>query len=100
MPTRPDLRAVHQTKYQPGSAQTRWNVLSPVDFIVGGKEGIRLIDAMNLNFSHLDARDDHMFVEECIGSSVSLRIGVRIPSEFARTVAEPSLGLVCGTPIG
>ncbi|KAF9789471.1 hypothetical protein BJ322DRAFT_537059 [Thelephora terrestris] len=73
LPTHPDLRAVQQNMYRCESAQ-RWKPLPPIDFIVQGCEGINLVDAMNMNFSHLDDRDDPMFADKETGNTVSLRI--------------------------
>ena len=79
--TRPDLRAVQQTKYQCDSTQKNWDPLPPIDFAVkaeeGIKEGINLNDALNMNSSPLDGRDDPMFMDGQTGNSVSLRIKVR-----------------------
>ncbi|KAF9785292.1 hypothetical protein BJ322DRAFT_1108747 [Thelephora terrestris] len=71
---RPGFKAVTQTKYYPETAQKSQEHLPPVDFTVQGNAGIRLTDALNMNFSHLDGRDDLMFVEGDAGPSVSLRI--------------------------
>ncbi|KAF9785331.1 hypothetical protein BJ322DRAFT_825263 [Thelephora terrestris] len=73
---RPGLQAVLQTKYYCESTQKgREGLLSPIDFtVMKGNEGIKLTDALNMNYSHLDGRDDPMFVEVDAGPSVSLRI--------------------------
>jgi len=46
-------------------------------FKVEGTEGMELTDALNLRFNGLDDRDEPMFGDGGVGTSVSCRIHVR-----------------------
>ena len=79
-----------QTKYYCESTQKgREGLLPPIDFTVDGNEGIKLTDALNMNYSHLDGRDASMFVDGDAGPSVSLRIEARKSIESAHVGAQP-----------
>ena len=75
--TRPHLRKVEQISYKCGNVQKGWVTLPPISFKVGGVEGIKLTDAMNLRFNGPDDRDELMFTGGSVGKSISCRIQVR-----------------------
>ena len=70
-----DLHIVRQVPYK-CEIQKDWVPLPAIHFRVKGKEGIKLIDAINLCFGGLDGRDDLMFTQGGIGNSVSCRLYV------------------------
>jgi len=74
--TGPDLRIVEQEPYRCESAQKGWDPLSPrwIDFQADVLEGIRLTDAIDTRFGHPDDRDDPMFTDLAVGTSVSCRM--------------------------
>ena len=75
--TPPLLRKIAQDPYKCENLQKGWTPLEPIDFTVNGKEGMRLADAMSRRFCGLDGRDDYMFGNGGLGTSVSCRIHVR-----------------------
>lgn len=77
LPTLPHLCIVEQVPYQCKAAQKVWTLLKTIDFRIKGVEGMKLTDAMGLHFDGLDGRDDDMFENEGVGTSVSCRIHVR-----------------------
>ena len=84
LPTRPDFLVVPQITFESENVQN-WKCLPPIEFTVSPEEGvnlegINLDDALNQRFSGLNGRDDAMFTDENIGSSVSCRMKVRGPS--------------------
>lgn len=74
--TRPDLQPLVQTRWNLGNASIGWKPLPPVAFTVDGKEGINLVDALDMGFSHLDDHDDLIFVEDGIRYPVWMSVDV------------------------
>jgi len=75
--TRHDLRMVESDLYQSENVQNGWIPRDPIVFKVKEIEGIKLTDAMNLRFDGPDDRDQLMFTDDHVGSSVSCRVKVR-----------------------
>lgn len=73
----PHLCIIEQVPYQCDVAQNGWTCLKTIYFKVEGVEGIKLTEAMKLRFSGLEGRDDPMFMNNRVGTSVSCRISVR-----------------------
>lgn len=68
---------MEQIKYKCETMQKDWTPLPPIPFTVQGHEGIDLGNAMQMNYSHLEHRDDPMFTDGATGGSISLRMEVR-----------------------
>lgn len=74
LPSRPELRPVPQVEYKDRKPRGKWVKLPDIDFRVKGKDGINLIDAKNERFDGPDDRDDLMFMDGNVGSSISCRM--------------------------
>ena len=59
----------------------KWVKLPDIVFKVGGVDGIRLTEAMNIYFNGPDDRDELMFADGNFGSSFSCRIRVCAPRD-------------------
>ena len=68
---------MQQVPYETKSMQKDWTPFPPIGFKVRGREGMKLIDAMNLYFDGPDGRDDLMFTRDGIGNCITCRIQVR-----------------------
>ena len=72
-----NLHAVLQIKYKCENIQEYWKPFPPMPFTVQGREGINLVDALNMGWAGLDGRDDAVFTQSGVGNSISLRMKVR-----------------------
>ena len=92
-PNRPDILPLTQTEYQCDIEQKGRKRHPPIAFTTHkGVQGINLDDALNMNFPHLDGRDDPMFKDGFTGNSISLRIQL-VGHELDKNVKARQVGL-------
>ena len=97
---RPGLQVLRQIAYESGNEQKNRPQFVDINFSVGGKEGIRLPDAMDRIFDGPDGRDELMFTNENIGSSISCRIIVSVPCAGDRHSSSIAFISLKGTVLG